>query len=254
MRLTPTHAVAFLALFVALGGGAYAGTKLAKNSVGREQIRSNAVTSKKVKNGSLRAKDFKKGQLPAGPAGAQGPAGVQGPSGARGPAGSDGVAGPTGARGPTGPSAAAVAAFSTGDASPTLCCFGTTAMSLPEGGRVLVQTAVQRIAHVCSAAGSCSLQVAAYARAGAGAPIPVPGAAYTLSDSASVRNELFTTVSGIITLAPGDYTFGIGFTSGPNTSSAGGGTSQTTVQLVGPAATAPRPSGGKPSGRTPLVD
>ena len=59
------NVVATLALFLALGGGAYAAVKLPKNS----------VTSVQVKNGSLTAKDFKKGQLkgktgPAGPAGA----------------------------------------------------------------------------------------------------------------------------------------------------------------------------------------
>jgi hypothetical protein len=53
----PGHAtvVAYLALFVALGGVSYAALKLPKNSVGSKQIKANAVKSAKVKNASLRA-------------------------------------------------------------------------------------------------------------------------------------------------------------------------------------------------------
>ena len=58
--------VALLALFVALGGGAYAALKLPKNSVGSKQIKANAVNSSKVKDGSLLAGDFKASQLPKG--------------------------------------------------------------------------------------------------------------------------------------------------------------------------------------------
>ena len=76
----PRHAtvVAYLALFVALGGTGYAAMKLPKNSVGSKQIKSNAVRSGKVKNRSLLAKDFKAGQLPKGPKGAQGDRGLPG--------------------------------------------------------------------------------------------------------------------------------------------------------------------------------
>jgi hypothetical protein len=103
-RLTYANIVASLALFVALGGGAYAAITLPKNSVGSKQIKdgsvrsadlaNNAVTSAKVKNGSLLSADFKAGQLPAG---AQGRAGVQGPVGPQGPTGATGPA--TGAAG-----------------------------------------------------------------------------------------------------------------------------------------------------------
>jgi hypothetical protein len=77
------HHLAFLALFIALSGTAYAAT-LPRNSVGTAQLKRNAVTSKKVKDRSLLAKDFKRGQLPAGARGAQGPQGIQGPQGAPG--------------------------------------------------------------------------------------------------------------------------------------------------------------------------
>jgi hypothetical protein len=45
--------IAYLALFVALGGSAYAVTKLPKNSVGPKQLKANAVTAAKIKNGAV---------------------------------------------------------------------------------------------------------------------------------------------------------------------------------------------------------
>src|SRR3954447_423798 len=79
------NVVATLALFIALGGGAYAATKLPKNS----------VTTVQVKNGSLTKSDFKKGQL-TGPAGPQGASGAKGAQGERGPGGQPGIQGPPG--------------------------------------------------------------------------------------------------------------------------------------------------------------
>lgn len=64
------NGVAYLALFVALGGTSYAAVKLGKNAVKGKNIAANAVTSPKVKNHSLKAVDFKARELPAG---AQGP-------------------------------------------------------------------------------------------------------------------------------------------------------------------------------------
>lgn len=91
-RLTFANVISCLALFVALGSGAYAATQLPKNSVGSKQIKKNAVNTAKVKNRSLRAVDFKKGQLPSGP---QGPQGLAGPKGDAGAAGADGAPGAT---------------------------------------------------------------------------------------------------------------------------------------------------------------
>lgn len=45
--------VAYLALFVALGGTSYAALSLPANSVGSRQLRNGAVTSNKVANGSI---------------------------------------------------------------------------------------------------------------------------------------------------------------------------------------------------------
>jgi hypothetical protein len=77
-RVTYANVVATLALFIVLGGGAYAASKLPKNSVGSRQIKKNSITSAKVKNHSLLAVDFKSGQLPAGRQGPQGPKGDTG--------------------------------------------------------------------------------------------------------------------------------------------------------------------------------
>lgn len=48
-----SNAVAYLALFVALGGTSYAAIKLPRNSVGTAQLRRGAVTNKKLAAGSI---------------------------------------------------------------------------------------------------------------------------------------------------------------------------------------------------------
>ena len=52
-RLTYANVIATLALFLALGGGAYAATQLPKNSVGAKQLKKNAVTAAKIKDGAV---------------------------------------------------------------------------------------------------------------------------------------------------------------------------------------------------------
>ena len=100
LTATPAMIVAAVALFVALGGGAYAGValnevrsanikngevktvNLADSAVSPFKLKNNAVSSVKVRNGSLRASDLSaaaratlQGQAgPAGPAGPPGPA------------------------------------------------------------------------------------------------------------------------------------------------------------------------------------
>jgi hypothetical protein len=98
-RLNYANVMATVALFVALGGGAYAAIKLPPNSVGEKQIKRNAVRSVDVKDGSLLAADFKPGQLPAAPPRGSGAAGAPG---ARGPAGPPGEPGAPGQPGPPG--------------------------------------------------------------------------------------------------------------------------------------------------------
>ena len=103
MRLgRPRHGtvVAYLALFLALGGTAFAAASLPRHSVGTAQLRNGAVTGSKVRNGSLSASDFRSGSLPKGPAGPTGPAGPAGPQGPPGSSGANvalGLVGATGA-------------------------------------------------------------------------------------------------------------------------------------------------------------
>lgn len=91
----PSHAtvVAYLALFVALGGSSYAAITLKPNSVRTKHIVRGAVTSPKVRNHSLLARDFAAGQLPAGPKGDPGAKGDKGDQGSPGQPGADGAAG-----------------------------------------------------------------------------------------------------------------------------------------------------------------
>ena len=77
LRPSPSMAVAFAALMVALGGTSYAIAQLPANSVGTKQLKKNAVNAAKVKDRSLLAKDFKSGQLPRGQRGAAGPQGAR---------------------------------------------------------------------------------------------------------------------------------------------------------------------------------
>jgi hypothetical protein len=102
-HLTYANVVSSVCLFVVLGGSAYAGVTLSKNSVTskhikngqvkRDDIAKNAVTSAKVADSSLLAQDFKAGQLPAGPKGDSGSQGPPGPPGQPGEPGEPGEPG-----------------------------------------------------------------------------------------------------------------------------------------------------------------
>ena len=105
-RLSRRHttAVAYLALFVALGGSAYAAV-----TVTGKQIKDGTVTGRDVKNRSLGTSKLSPSAVSSligkpGPAGPQGDRGPQGPAGATGPRGETGLAGPAGPAGPQGPS------------------------------------------------------------------------------------------------------------------------------------------------------
>jgi hypothetical protein len=93
-HLTYANVVASLALFLALGGAAFAATQLPRNSVGTGQLKPEAVTA-----GKIAKKTRQQLQGARGPAGAQGP---QGKTGAKGAAGAKGATGATGGKGAAG--------------------------------------------------------------------------------------------------------------------------------------------------------
>ena len=61
--MTFANVTSLLALFVALGGGAYAATQLPANSVGARQLKNNAVTSQKIKDRTIAGADIDKSKL-----------------------------------------------------------------------------------------------------------------------------------------------------------------------------------------------
>jgi hypothetical protein len=63
LNYTRQNAIAFLALFVALSGTAFAATKLPNNSVGTKQIKKSAVTGVKVKKNTLTGTQINESKL-----------------------------------------------------------------------------------------------------------------------------------------------------------------------------------------------
>ncbi|MEX1142886.1 MAG: hypothetical protein WD993_06405 [Thermoleophilaceae bacterium] len=58
-RPSHTTIVAYLALFVALGGSSYAAINLPRNSVGPKQIKKNAVRSPEIRNNAVTSRDIR---------------------------------------------------------------------------------------------------------------------------------------------------------------------------------------------------
>lgn len=73
-RFTYANVMATIAVFMVLGGGAYAATSLPKNSVGTKQLKNGSITPAKLSAAARTAL--------LGPAGPQGPPGPQGAPGA----------------------------------------------------------------------------------------------------------------------------------------------------------------------------
>lgn len=95
-NFSPSLVVSIVALIVALGGTAYAGVQLGKNSVGTPQLKNGAVKTSKL------GSDVKKKLNKVGARGPQGERGPQGPSGQNGQNGQDGQQGIQGIQGPAG--------------------------------------------------------------------------------------------------------------------------------------------------------
>lgn len=95
-HLTSAHAIALIALIVALSGSAYAAVSLPRDSVGTRQLRTGAVTKSKISKRTRAALHGARGSRgKTGHAGATGPKGPIGPTGARGGAGAAGTTGPS---------------------------------------------------------------------------------------------------------------------------------------------------------------
>jgi hypothetical protein len=143
-HLTYANVVATVALFVALGGGAYAALRLPRNSVGTAQLKNNAVTPRKVKN-ALTLNDLAPGQV----------AQLRGPPGTTGATGAMGQTGPKGDTGAVGPSqgfgaAAAAGAFVNGSPNSDNLLQATFVTTSP--GRLLV-TVRGHVTITCTASG-----------------------------------------------------------------------------------------------------
>lgn len=114
--------VALVALFVALAGGAYAATRLPKESVGTAQLKKKAVTPAKLSPAAKRTLS-KRG--PKGATGPQGPVGPRGETGSRGDTGPKGDTGAKGDPGAAGPGATILNWDAVAGATPTPETIGT---------------------------------------------------------------------------------------------------------------------------------
>jgi hypothetical protein len=99
-HLTYANVAASLALFLALGGAAYAASTLPKGSVGTSQLRNGAVTAAKIAKKTRQQLQGNRG--PAGATGPEGKTGKVGPKGATGAKGATGTKGDTGTAGTNG--------------------------------------------------------------------------------------------------------------------------------------------------------
>lgn len=100
LRYLRRHHLGLVALFVALGGTAYASVAVPANSVGTRQLRRHAVTLVKISPGAI--SELRGATGPRGAHGATGPRGAQGATGYQGLVGNTGPIGPTGQEGSTG--------------------------------------------------------------------------------------------------------------------------------------------------------
>lgn len=236
-RLTPATGLAFVALFVALGGGAVAAleprveVKLGRHSVGYKELKRSSITSGKVRNRSLLAIDFKRGELPTGATGLQGPQGEPGTPGAKGDTGATGARGDTGATGPT-------AGFVTYDGTlntPASTPVASQTVDLPTAGRLSL-TAVTSGQMVCTPNVRCGAYYQLFVD---GQPLPASGvSSYDTPEQASPTPSGFNlTVVGLSGQLPaGTHTVALrrGVNQGaPTVTDIGGTTSISTILLGG---------------------
>ena len=141
------NVVAYVALFVALGGTSYGALKLPDNSVGTAQLRDGSVTSSKLAPGAVTGSKVKRGSLQASALNTKsllrGPKGERGDAGPEGRAGSQGPSGLSGSPGGDGQPGVAASAFSddTGAApppGPMDLVIKQVSIDLPQAGKLVV--------------------------------------------------------------------------------------------------------------------
>ena len=148
------NAVAYAALFVALGGTAFAAsTLLPRNSVGSAQ----------VIDRSLLKVDLKAGQAVRGSRGVPGAAGPVGRRGPTGPVGSIGTSAGSGGNEPTPP------------AGPT-ATYASTTVTMPRAGKLFLLGRMDTLSIGCPPTALCSYTLGLYVDGS-----PVPGSGYTAS-------------------------------------------------------------------------
>jgi hypothetical protein len=179
-RLSYANVMATLAVFIALGGGAYAVTTAPKNSVTSKSIKKGAVKSVDAKNDGLKGIDIDESTL----------SGVQGPKG------------DAGQQGPPGPTAAGV--FDTNGSDPVaspdslFCPFAT--LNAPTSGRILVMLSNSSITEDCSVGDP---DVGLYVD---GAPVP-DTKRDLIDNTPSPAHSLGITAAAV---APGDHLIRLG--------------------------------------------
>ncbi len=146
-RLTYANVVASIALFLVLGGGAYAATQLPRNSVGTGQLKPEAVTA-----GKIAKKTRQQLQGSRGPTGPQGPQGKTGAKGATGATGAKGATGSPGTDG-TGP----VTEAASKPTSPLPITTGTQVVAVPLSGSAYATSANVVVSSAAGAVVSCTL-------------------------------------------------------------------------------------------------
>lgn len=203
-RLSYANVMATLAVFMVLGGGAYAAAALPRNSVGAKQIRRDAVTRSKLADRSvgtaqLGRRSVTTNRLSRGVQRALRRAGTPGPAGPRGLTGATGPRGSTGERGPAGPGARRINFSAEAEANPT----PTTVLDL--SGLVIVVACVQTGADVAMPITGTSADTATFNptfTADNGTDLSQPNPTFTGNIQFSMPAGTPTSLGGPVGVAP----------------------------------------------------
>jgi hypothetical protein len=174
-QLSFSNVAAALALFVALGGSAYAATQLPKNSVGAKQLKKHAVTpSKLTRAAEVRLR------------GSRGPIGNSGPRGPIGPQGPVGVRGAPGAGGE--PGAPATKLFAQIKADGTINASGSPVTAEALGGGEYLVNFGRDITHCAAIVNQGGIPVFSSPGSSTGAPVGYAARAITASGTSPESN------------------------------------------------------------------